>query len=84
MSWLRRLTNALRPGRVERDIAREVSFHIAERTDELRAGGLSEQEAARRARARVLVPQRAESHTHISWFARTPNPWRSPRRCGSG
>jgi putative ABC transport system permease protein len=51
MAWLRRWWNALRPGRVEREIRREVSFHIAERTDDLRAAGLSEQEAARRARA---------------------------------
>lgn len=51
MSWLRRLVNAVRSGRVERDIAREVSFHLAERIDELRAAGLTEQEAARRARA---------------------------------
>ncbi len=31
MSWLRRLINTFRPGRVERDIDRELSFHIAER-----------------------------------------------------
>lgn len=50
MSWLRRLFNALRAGRVERDIDRELSFHIAERADQLRAEGLSTEEAMRRAR----------------------------------
>ncbi len=58
MAWLRRLANALRPGRVERDIAREVSFHLAERTDELRAAGLDPREAARRARAQFCNPTR--------------------------
>jgi putative ABC transport system permease protein len=56
MRWLRRIVNALISGRVERDIRREVSFHIAERTDELRAAGLSEEEAARQARARFGNP----------------------------
>ncbi len=56
MSWLRRLANALRPARVERDIERELSFHIAECADELRAAGLSEREATRRARARFGNP----------------------------
>ena len=40
MSWIRRLWNTVRPGRVERDIARELSFHLAERQDQLRAEGL--------------------------------------------
>jgi putative ABC transport system permease protein len=56
MPWLRRLLNALRPGRVERDIAREVAFHIAERADELRAAGLSDREAVRRARVQFGNP----------------------------
>jgi putative ABC transport system permease protein len=56
MRWLQRLVNTLRPGRVERDIRREVSFHIAERTDDLRAEGLSEAEAGRRARAQFGNP----------------------------
>jgi putative ABC transport system permease protein len=51
MPWITRLWNALRPGRLERDIAREVTFHIAEKTDDLRAAGLRGDEAQRRARA---------------------------------
>ena len=50
MRWLRRLWNTVRPGRVERDIDREVRFHLAERIDELRAQGLTDTEASRRAR----------------------------------
>ncbi len=34
-----------RPGRVQRDIGRELSFHVSERLEELRAGGMSEDEA---------------------------------------
>ena len=50
MSWLRRLWNTLRPERVQDEIARELSFHLAERKDQLRAEGLSEEESTRRAR----------------------------------
>src|SRR5690606_6693761 len=45
-----------RPGRVEREIERELSFHIAERAEELRAAGLGEAEAELRARARFGNP----------------------------
>jgi predicted permease len=50
MNWLRRLVNTVRPGNIERDIDREMQFHLAERIDELRAQGLSPDDAARRAR----------------------------------
>jgi predicted permease len=56
MAWLRRLVNALRPGRLEREIRRELEFHAAERADELRACGLSAEEAARQARVRLGNP----------------------------
>jgi hypothetical protein len=39
MSWLRRLANALRPARIHDEIARELSFHLAERADQLRSEG---------------------------------------------
>ena len=44
MSWLRRLTNTLRSGRHSRDLERELSFHLAERVDDLRAAGASDEE----------------------------------------
>lgn len=56
MSVRRRIWNALRPGRVQRDIEREVAFHLAERADELRAAGADPAEAARDALARFGNP----------------------------
>ena len=49
MGWLRRLLNTLRGGRVERDIDRELSFHIAERADQLRDSGIESRKPASRA-----------------------------------
>jgi putative ABC transport system permease protein len=48
MAWHHRFANVLRPGRVQRELDRELAFHIAERADELQSGGMSE-DAARRA-----------------------------------
>ncbi len=56
MPWLRRLLNTFRPATLERDIAREIAFHIREREEELRAGGLSADEARRRARLQFGSP----------------------------
>src|SRR5688572_21130184 len=50
MSWLGRLWNTVRPGRIERDIDREMAFHLAERIDDLEAQGLTREDATRRAR----------------------------------
>jgi putative ABC transport system permease protein len=59
MSWLRRLWNTVHPATMERDIQRELSFHVAERADQLRAEGLDEEEARREARRKFgnLVAQ---------------------------
>ena len=51
MMWLRRLWNTLRPGRLNRDIDRELAFHMAERAREL-GDGLDPQEAMRQAKIR--------------------------------
>src|SRR6266536_2808096 len=56
MSWLKRLVNTVRSGRVEREIRRELEFHVAERADELRDSGLSPEEAERRARLKLGNP----------------------------
>jgi predicted permease len=56
MSWLKRLVNVLRAGKLEREIRRELEFHAAERADELRASGLTAEEAARRARVQLGNP----------------------------
>ena len=50
MAWYRRFWNVLRPGRMQSDLQRELSFHVAERAEELQAGGMSEEEAVRTAR----------------------------------
>jgi putative ABC transport system permease protein len=56
MSWLKRLVNTVRSGQVEREIRRELEFHVAERADELRNTGLSPEEAERRARVKLGNP----------------------------
>ncbi|HKE85238.1 MAG TPA: ABC transporter permease, partial [Vicinamibacterales bacterium] len=53
MTWFQRIWNALRPGNVERDIDREIAFHLAERADDLRAQGLSNDDAMRCARRQL-------------------------------
>ncbi|MGH9159885.1 MAG: ADOP family duplicated permease [Vicinamibacteraceae bacterium] len=50
MSWLRRLVNTIRSGRLQREIDHELSFHIVERAEQLRAEGLTATEAIRHAR----------------------------------
>src|ERR1700693_1803737 len=50
MAWYRRLWNVLRPGRMQSDLERELSFHVRERAEKLQAGGISAQEAVREAR----------------------------------
>jgi putative ABC transport system permease protein len=49
MAWYRRVWNVLRPNRLERDLKRELAFHLAEKMDELRSAGASEADAARAA-----------------------------------
>ena len=40
MAWYHRFWNVVRPGRMQRDLDRELSFHVAERAAELQAGGM--------------------------------------------
>lgn len=56
MSFLRRLLNTLRRERLDRDIERELAFHVAERADALREQGLSAEESARQARLKFGNP----------------------------
>ena len=50
MAWHHRILNIFRSNRISRDIEREMEFHIAERVDDLRRGGMAEAEARRLAR----------------------------------
>jgi len=45
--WIGRLRNAIRPGRLDRDLERELRLHVTERMDELREAGMSAEAAAR-------------------------------------
>ena len=63
MAWLRRLWNTLRPERVQGDIDRELAFHLAERADELRAEGLTDDEA-RPSGARSIRQRDDPGRTH--------------------
>src|SRR5215475_13071359 len=42
----RRLRNVLHPGRLQKDLDRELAFHLAERADELRSAGMGADEAS--------------------------------------
>ena len=74
MSWLRRLTTTFRASRVERDIDRELDFHLAERTDQLRAEGMPLEQARERARRQVGNALRLREDTYqvssIGWVER--------------
>src|SRR5580700_7843280 len=48
--WLVRLCNAVRPKSLDRDLERELSFHVRERVEELQEAGMSADAAARLAR----------------------------------
>src|SRR5580704_13547768 len=50
MAWFERCRNIFRPGRLQKNLDRELSFHVRERADELQAAGMSEDEALRTAR----------------------------------
>jgi predicted permease len=53
MAWQHRIWNVLRPGRLQRDLDRELSFHIAERAEELQADGMNASEAWTAARRQL-------------------------------
>lgn len=53
MSWLTRMINVFRPGKVSDDIDRELEFHLAERADDLTAAGATPEAARREARLRL-------------------------------
>jgi predicted permease len=74
MSWLRRLTTTFRASRVERDIDREFNFHLAERTDQLRAEGLPLEQARATAQRQLGNALRLREDTYrvrsLGWVER--------------
>jgi predicted permease len=71
MSWRSRLLNTFRTGRLRREISREISFHVAERADQLRTEGLSDDEAMRQARLQFGSPAAQIEQTRDVDIART-------------
>jgi predicted permease len=72
MSWISRLTNVFRSGRLDRDLDAELQFHIEARTDELIAQGLSPQDASREAQRhfgnRLRLRESSREVKLISWL----------------
>lgn len=71
MSWLTRLVNVFRAGKVSDDIDRELAFHVAERADELIAAGSSPEAARLEARRRLgnhaIQRENVRDHDLIVW-----------------
>ena len=72
MSWLTRLRNFGRDERLAREISREMQFHLAERAEELRAGGMTEVDAWRKARRQFGNPTALAERTRdadvLTWL----------------
>jgi len=72
MSWLSRLTNALRPSTVDADLDEELRFHRDARVDELINNGLSraeaEVEAARRFGNTLLLREQSRDVKLLPWL----------------
>ena len=72
MGWYARLRNLARDNGLSRDLDREMAFHIAERTDDLVARGMSLHAAEREARRRFgnygMQKERARDANLISWL----------------
>ncbi len=72
MAWYHRFLNTARPDRLSRELDRELEFHLAERVDELMAGGMSEAEARREARIRFggagVQKERARDRDVLPWL----------------
>lgn len=72
MAWYSRAFNLLRSNRVSRDIDREISFHVAERADDLVREGMPPDEAAREAQRRFghrsLLQEKTRDVDMLTWL----------------
>ena len=72
MSWYDRLRNTLRSERLSSELDCEMEFHLAERVDELVAGGMNEEEARRQARLHFGNPtvqrERTRDRDILPWL----------------
>ncbi len=84
MSLWSRLTNAIRPGSLERDLQEELQFHLEARTRDLMAEGLSKEDAAALAAKRFgnRLRLREDSRDIKLMPGSTRWPATSPSACG--
>ena len=68
MTWFRRILGLLFRSQRSAEIEREVAFHLAERTDELMATGMTRNEAMREARLRFGNPTLQQKRTSFTDF----------------
>lgn len=72
MTWGRRLLNVFRQERLSAELDRELEFHLAERVDELRAAGMSQEAALREAKRRLgnygLQKERTRDVDVLGWL----------------
>src|SRR5690242_13212956 len=88
MGFFRRVLNLFRPEPLARDIDRELSFHVAERTDELLAKGMSPADADALARRqlghRTGHTEQIRDADHVEWLASlvddVRHAWRAMRK----
>jgi predicted permease len=77
MAWYRRFWNVFRSRRLQRELERELSFHLTERVEELQERGLDQAEATRMARlqfgnltAQVGRTRDMDINECVEWTAR--------------
>ena len=72
MSWFHRLANTVRSRALSRNLDREMAFHLAERTDDLTAHGMSPAAASREARRRfgnrTVQTERTHDRDVVLWL----------------
>jgi hypothetical protein len=72
MSWVSRFVNVWRRGRLDRELDSEIRFHLDERADSYRRGGLSTAEAEREARRqfgnRLLMREASREVKLLPWL----------------
>src|SRR5947208_16411872 len=78
--WLSRFRNVLQPERLQQELERELRFHLAERVEELQAGGFSPAEARHAARAQFgNYTAQIERTRDMDVAERLDSTWRSLR-----
>lgn len=83
--WWSKVVNVFRGSRVSKDIDRELAFHVAEREDELVAGGMPREQALREARRRFgHAPSLREATRDVDLALWLDTAWRDVRYAARG